>query len=224
MRWFELRLAGASGRCTTAGAPRRNARTGGRPLQPAVGWSRLWRSPCPRPVDRLGTQTRQSRGRGDLGPCRGRWSGGRFVTDEYRNVLMCDPVGPLRCADRGCFVRDVSGRVPPAGPVMDRRRNHPGRSVRFARRGVGDGPMDRENGEKGPISRFCGPERMGSWRFWPARGLCGLVRHAFGLPVSPPQAQLRPQHPSRLIRCRRGMRPEHGGAHARHHPPESPGP
>ena len=43
-----------------AGAPRRNARTGGRPLQPAVCWSRLWRSPCSGPFDRLGTQTRRS--------------------------------------------------------------------------------------------------------------------------------------------------------------------
>ena len=60
MRWFELRLAGASGRCTTAGAPRRNAGTGGRPLQPAVCWSRLWRSPCSGPFDMLGTQTRRS--------------------------------------------------------------------------------------------------------------------------------------------------------------------
>ena len=50
---------------------------------------------------------------------------------------MCHPVGRLRWANSGCFVRDVSGQVPPAGPVMDRRRMHPGRSVRFARRGVG---------------------------------------------------------------------------------------
>ena len=52
------------------------------------------------------------------------------------------------------------GQVPLADPVMDRRRNHPGRSVRFARRGVGDGPMDRENSGKGPISLLLVPDRM----------------------------------------------------------------
>ena len=206
MRWFELRLAGASGRCTTAGAPRRNAGTGGRPLQPAVCWSRLWRSPCSGPVDMLGTQTRRSFRdrripmRPDVPP------GGASPVGEPR-VLRSRRLGP------GPTCRSGDGSP----------ENHPGRSVRFARRGVGDGPMDRENGGKGAISLLLVPDRM-SKRFWPARGACGLVWHAFGLPVSPPRAQLRPQHPSSLIRCRRGMRPEHGGAHARHHPPESPGP
>ena len=73
---------------------------------------------------------------------------------------MCHPVGRLRWANSGCFVRDVLGQVPPAGPVMDRRRIHPGRSVRLARRGVGDGPMDRENGGKGAISLLLVPDRM----------------------------------------------------------------
>ena len=77
---------------------------------------------------------------------------------------------------------------------------------------------------EGAYSLLLVPDVWGVLRFWPVRGACGLVWHAFGLSVSPPRVQLRPQHPSRLIRCRRGMRSEHGGAHARHHPPESPGP
>ena len=206
MRWFELRLAGASGRCTTAGAPRRNAGTGGRPLQPAVCWSRLWRSPCSGPFDRLGTQTRRSF-RDRRIPMRPDVPPGGASSDGGQWMLRSRRLGP----GRTCRSGDGSPENSPWAIC----------TIGTARRGrwVDGSGKWQERGYQPAFSA-----RRTSKRFWPVRGPCGLVWHVFGLPVSPPRAQLRPQHPSSLIRCRRGMRPEHGGAHARHHPPESPGP
>ena len=164
---FELRLVGAWGPCGKAGAPpkredgRASTATSGmlvsvmavsmpssgrqaRDADPAEPWARG-------PLARRSFRDRRIPTRPDVRP------GGAF------------PVGGPRMLRSRRL-----GQVPPADSVMDRRRNHLGRSGRLARRETRYGPMDWRNGEKGPISPLFGSDRM-SKRFRLAKGITGPV-------------------------------------------------
>ena len=150
---FELRLVGAWGPCGKAGAlPKRED---GRASTATSG---MLVSVMAVSMPSSGRQAR------DADPAEP-WARGPLARRSFRDRRIptrpdVRPGGPFPVGGPRMLRSRRLGQVPPADSVMDRRRNHLGRSVRFARRETRYGPMDWRNGEKGPISPLFGSDRM----------------------------------------------------------------